>query len=246
MLIINADDFGRDRCATDRATACFKERRITSTTAMVFMSDSERAAGLAHDVGVPVGLHINFSQPFTATSVPPPLVAAHSRVARFLKRNKHALLFFHPTLPRDFRHCFEAQLSEFLRIFGQPSHFDGHQHLHLATNVLASGILPRGAKVRRSFTFAPGEKGMVNRAYRRVVDGILARRHLLTDYFFSLADYLAPERLEKVVTLSTRANVELMTHPALEPEFEFLMSDVFRDAIARTHLESYMTFKRAS
>ena len=243
MLIINADDFGRDRCATDRAMHCFREGRISSTTAMMFMADSERAAGLAHNTGIGIGLHINFSEPFTATAVPAPLAASQKRIARFLKRNKVALIFFHPFLTRDFRYCFECQHAEFLRLFGRPSHFDGHQHLHLATNVLAAGILPSGAKVRRSFTFARGEKGVLNRAYRRFVDNCLARRHPLTDHFFSLAHYMDPERLGRLVRLSRTANIELMTHPALLPEFDFLTSDNFRNVVGATRLTNYAELK---
>ena len=47
MLIVNADDFCRTRVATERAVACYKQGRITSTSARVFMEDSERAADLA-------------------------------------------------------------------------------------------------------------------------------------------------------------------------------------------------------
>ena len=113
---------------------------------------------------------------------------SHARIARFLKRSKHALLFYHPLLAQDFRSCFVAQLAEFARLYNRPpTHFDGHQHLHLATNVLVSRILPRGAKVRRSFTFFAGEKDPFNWAYRRLVDRSLAKRHVITDYFFSIA-----------------------------------------------------------
>src|SRR5687768_15843665 len=102
MLIVNADDDARDRVATDRALACYRENRISSTTGMVFMEDSERAAELAHDTRVPVGLHINFSEAFSGKA-PERLRVSHGRIARFLKRNKHALIFYHPLLSRDFK-----------------------------------------------------------------------------------------------------------------------------------------------
>jgi len=239
VLIINADDFGRDVRATDRALACFQQSRISSTTAMVFMVDSERAAGIAPaDLGI--GLHVNFSETFSASAVPESLLLAHGRIARFLKRNKHALLLYHPLLTRDFRYCFAAQLAEFERIYRRPpTHFDGHQHLHLATNVLVSRILPRGARVRRSFTFFADEKDPLNRAYRRLVDRALAKRHVITDYFFSIAHYLDPRRLEKIVGLSRTADVELMTHPALDDEFELLSSDGFASALAGTTIGNF-------
>jgi predicted glycoside hydrolase/deacetylase ChbG (UPF0249 family) len=213
---------------------------------MVFMADSERAARSA-PAGLGVGLHVNFSEAFSGASVPESVRAAHRRIARFLKRSKHALLFFHPVLSEDFRFCFAAQHEEFLRLYGRPpTHFDGHQHLHLATNVLVSRILPRGAKVRRSFTFFSGEKDPLNRAYRRLVDRSLSKRHVLTDYFFSIAHYIEPQRFERIIGLSRTGHVELMTHPALDHEFELLSSDSFAAALSRTTLGSFDALKPAA
>ena len=65
MLIINADDLGRSRAETDAALRCYKAGRITSVSAMVFMSDSERAAEVARENELDVGLHLNFGEPFT-------------------------------------------------------------------------------------------------------------------------------------------------------------------------------------
>ena len=64
MLIVNADDWGGWKSATDAALACYKAGRINSVSAMVFMEDSERAAELAQADGLDVGLHLNFTTPF--------------------------------------------------------------------------------------------------------------------------------------------------------------------------------------
>ena len=66
MLIINADDWGRSLAETDAALECYKAGRITSVSAMVFMGDSERAAELAKENKLDVGLHLNFTDRFTA------------------------------------------------------------------------------------------------------------------------------------------------------------------------------------
>ena len=66
MLIINADDWGRSLAETDAALECYKAGRITSASAMVFMGDSERAAELAKENKLDVGLHLNFTDRFTA------------------------------------------------------------------------------------------------------------------------------------------------------------------------------------
>ena len=65
MLIINADDFGRSVAETDAALRCYIAGRITSVSAMVFMADSERAAELAKENELDVGLHLNFTERFT-------------------------------------------------------------------------------------------------------------------------------------------------------------------------------------
>lgn len=228
MLIINADDWGRSPGETDAALKCFAAGRITSTSAMVFMEDSERAAEVARDVGIDVGLHLNFNERFTGKGVPPPLAGEHSRLAAYLRRSRYAQLLYHPTLRSAFRQVCGAQIAEFERLYGRPpSHVDGHQHMHLCTNMLLDGIIPKGQRVRRSFSFWPGEKSALNRAYRRFVDWKLARRYRTPDFFFALSQYLEPDRLQRVADLSHRRNVELMTHPLIRQERSFLLSAAF-------------------
>jgi len=65
MLIINADDWGRSMAETDAALRCYKAGRITSVSAMVLMEDSHRAAELAKEHQLDVGLHLNFTDKFT-------------------------------------------------------------------------------------------------------------------------------------------------------------------------------------
>ncbi len=91
MLIINADDWGRSVAETDAALKCFRERRITSVRAMVFMQDSKRAAKLTKDYELDdVGLHLNFSEEFTDKSCSKTLKETQGRIIRFLKRSKYA------------------------------------------------------------------------------------------------------------------------------------------------------------
>jgi predicted glycoside hydrolase/deacetylase ChbG (UPF0249 family) len=240
MMIINADDWGRSVEETDAALACYAQRRITSVSAMVFMVDSERAAKIAQERGIPTGLHINFNEPFSATVRDDRLRQDHFRIMRFLNRHRFALLLYNPFLRESFRYVFQAQVGEFLRLYGKrPTHFDGHQHMHLCLNMLGAAIIPRGEKVRRSFSFQPGEKGLVNRCYRASVDRWLGARHRLTDYFFALSQQLAEERFARVCRLALEADVELMTHPAIPREQVFLNSDQCFEALRTTPTGSY-------
>ena len=219
MLVINADDWGRSESETDKMLACHARGAITSVSAMVFMEDSERAAIIAKKEGVDSGLHINFTEAFTAKNTPSWLVESQKRISRFLKRSKYALLMYHPFLRKDFRRVFEAQQAEYLRLYGAaPSHMDGHQHMHLCSNMLIDRIIPAGTKVRRSFSSLDGERGAFNRGYRNMVDRALGRAYRMTDYFFDIGQCLDGERLKRVLEIAKKCKVELMTHPYRERE----------------------------
>ena len=226
MIIVNADDWGCTRIDTDAALSCYKKGRITSVSAMVFMEDSGRAADLAKNVGIDVGLHLNLDQQFTGKSCNGLLQQFHNRIRNFLTLNKYAFLFYNPALRKQFRYVYQAQLEEFLRLYGKPpSHIDGHHHMHLCTNMLLDKVIPRHEKVRRNVSFRPGEKNLLNRTYRCIVDKWLANRYFVTDYFFALSQYLQTNRLLQVFELSKKATVELITHPANVKEYAHIMSD---------------------
>ena len=226
MIIVNADDWGRSVAETDAALACHLNRRITSVTAMAFMPDSDRAAELAMTHGIETGLHLNFSQPFSAGATPARVAARQERVCSFINAHKYAFLLYNPMLRRDFFYTYQAQIDEFYRLYRRlPSHVDGHHHKHLCGNVLLDDVIPAGMKLRRNFFFWPGEKGYVNRAYRKLTDHLLGRRYRLTDYFFALSQCLQDDRLRKVLQLARTHCVEVMTHPASVAERECLMSD---------------------
>jgi len=94
-------------------------------------------------------------------------------------------------------------------------------------------------KVRRNFSFWPGEKSRFNRAYRALVDRWVARRYRLTDYFFDLTQCIEGKKLDRVAALARSSNVELMTHPILESESEYLMSDQFEAILQRLNVGGY-------
>lgn len=229
MLIINADDWGRSVAETDAALKCHSAGRITSVSAMVFMKDSERAADLAKENSIDIGLHLNFSETFTGKSSSERLGNYHNRIVNFLRSNKYAQLLYNPLLRKAFSYSCQAQIEEFGRLFArQPSRIDGHHHMHLCSNLLLSKVVPAGMKMRRNFSFRPGEKSLLNRAYRGLVDLWLARRYRLPDYFFDLTQCIREKKLDRVTALAKSNNVELMTHPIVQLEAEYLMSDEFR------------------
>ena len=225
VLIVNADDWGRDVETTDRILECVRLGAVSSASAMVFMEDSERAAALARERGVDVGLHLNFTTPFSTPLAIGRLTEHHGRVSGFLLRNRLSQVVYHPRLASSFEYLVAAQVEEFRRAYGaEPDRIDGHHHMHLCANVLVGELMPAGTLVRRNFSFVPGEKSWMNRFYRKSVDRLLKRRHRLVDYLFSLAPVEPLDRLRRIVSLARHAVVELETHPANTDEYQILTS----------------------
>ena len=239
LLIVNADDWGRDKQTTDRMLECLLRRTVSSVSAMVFMSDSERSAQLAREHGVDAGLHLNLSLAFSAPQCPPKVREQQRKLVSYLTRHPLARVMFHPGLLNAFDYVVKAQLDEFSRLFGgSAKRIDGHHHLHLCSNVLFAGLLPKGGLVRRNFSFQPGEKSLVNRLYRKAIDSRLARRHRIVDCLFTLAPLDARARLERIRLLAQTQIVEVETHPVNSDEYKFLTGDAVNRWIGSTPIAS--------
>jgi hypothetical protein len=227
MLILNADDWGRNVETTDKTLDCVKCGAVSAVSAMVFMEDSERAAAIARERNIETGLHLNFTTVFTAANCPAQVLERQRRLASYLLRSRLSQAVFHPGLVRSFDYVVRAQIDEYRRLYGaDPHRLDGHHHMHLCENVLLQGLLPAGTLVRRNFSFYTGEKNIWNRLYRRFIDQRLARRHRLVDLFFSL-EPLEPARLQRILSLSRQFAVEVETHPVNIEEYRLLTESRF-------------------
>lgn len=224
-LIVNADDWGRDIQTTDRILECVTIGTVSSASAMVFMKDSERAADMARGRGVDCGLHLNFTMRFSAPDCPSRLSEHQERIIRYLRGNRWAQAVYHPGLASSFKYVAGAQMEEFERIFDmKPRRLDGHHHMHLCANVLFGRLLPPATIVRRNFSFRPREKSRINRLYRRAIDHVLAKRHRLTDFFFSLPPLEPESRVDEIFSIARQSIVEVETHPVNAAEYKFLTS----------------------
>jgi predicted glycoside hydrolase/deacetylase ChbG (UPF0249 family) len=230
LLIVNADDWGRDRGTTDRIYECVSQASVSSVSAMVFMEDSERSATLAQERGIDTGLHLNLTTPFSGRRAEAGLKEHQQRISSYLRRHRLSPVLFHPGLTHSFEYVVAAQLEEFCRLYGAaPGRIDGHHHMHTCGNILVGRLLPAGTMVRRNFSFQPGEKSWSNRAYRGFVDRLLAKRHQLTDFFFSLTPLQPESRLQRIFSLAQQFVVEVETHPVSPEEYRFLTGgEIFR------------------
>jgi chitin disaccharide deacetylase len=239
-LIVNADDWGRDRETTDRILDCCNLGTVSSASAMVFMEDSDRAADIARERQVDCGIHLNFTTPFSGAEAPLRLREHQARITQYLRRNRFAKTIFHPGLVSSFEYVTSTQVEEFEKRFGKPPcRYDGHHHMHLCANVLFGKLLPSGVIVRRNFSFRPSEKGSFNRMYRQIIDGVLAKRHSITDYFFSLPPLEPPSRVVEIISVARSSIVEVETHPINPTEYNFLTGELLQSkekiAISRSY-----------
>jgi predicted glycoside hydrolase/deacetylase ChbG (UPF0249 family) len=224
LLIVNADDWGRDPFTTGRILGCVLRGTVSSVSAMVFMEDSERAAAVAQERGIDAGLHLNFTTPFSDPHCSDRLVEYQHELARYLLRHPLARAVFHPGLVRSFEYVVSAQIDEFCKLYQKgPARVDGHHHMHLCANVLLGGLLPKGSIVRRHFSYETGEKVVRNQIFREFTKVMLSRRHRLVDYFFSLPPLEPLNRLQRIFSLARCSAVELETHPVNLLEHQFLV-----------------------
>lgn len=224
VVIVNADDWGRDVVTTDRSLDCIDRGVVSSVSAMVFMGDSDRAAHLARQHGVDAGLHLNLTMPYSKPQCPSRLMEQQEKISRFLRSHRFAPVLYHPGLAASFEYVVRAQQEEYERLYGTPANrIDGHHHMHLCANIVFQNLLPRGIIVRRNIFLWPGEKSWSNRAYRRWQDRLLSHRYRLADFFFDLLPLDPCSRMERIFQLGTRFNVEVETHPINNDEYKFLV-----------------------
>jgi|HubBroStandDraft_3_1064219.scaffolds.fasta_scaffold27451_2 predicted glycoside hydrolase/deacetylase ChbG (UPF0249 family) len=244
LLIVNADDFGGNALATDRILACFAAGRITSTSAMVYMRDSARAAELARAGGLAVGLHLNLTQAFEDPETPAMVRERQARAVTYFADSRLRRFTYNPRMSALVKACLEDQLTRFHELFGQrPTHIDGHNHAHLSPTALLS--LPAGVVVRTGESdVRDGVSlgGLIRGARHKAI----AHRHRTTDYFFAidrLGRFPGEEDIKQLLDFADRASVEIMTHPDRDSDFHLLMSDAWARGLEQHALGSFRVLR---
>lgn len=243
LLIVNADDLGLSPADTDAILECFGAGAITSATAMVWMKDSERAAALAREAALPVGLHLNLIEPFSAPGVPADVAGTQRRVIERLRSKRPGVYLYHRAWRGDFERCIADQLARFIELYGRaPTHVDGHQHMHLVANALFSRALARVPRVRGPVARTASESAAVKRGLRSLLHQALRLRFHTTDICLSirgLVPSLGGSDLEAKLGFSEGESVEVMVHPGWPDELEVLRSAAWREQIARCRLGAF-------
>jgi predicted glycoside hydrolase/deacetylase ChbG (UPF0249 family) len=240
MIIITADDYGKNSQTTDSILECAAARRITSVSAMVFMEDSARAASVVPNQQIEVGLHLNFTLPFTDRLIPSGLADHQARLVSYLTKHRTAQAVFNPFLANSFKYVYQVQKDEFLSLYGRrPDFINGHHHMHLCANVLWGGMLRPGLRIRRPFSVEPAHRNRLYRVYQSALGWWVSRRFVSTDAFFSIVPFQDHLRLEKIAFLGITASVEIEVHPENRDEAGFLRSDSFLQVLGQTALGGF-------
>jgi hypothetical protein len=243
LLIVNADDWGIDAGTTAAIIQCLEAGAVTSVSAMVYMSYSDAAAELPVADALPAGLHINLTEAFTAADVDDVVRRRQARIARYFDGPSWRRWGASPALFREVERAIADQLDEFRRLYGrEPSHFDGHEHIHQSLGVLAARTLPSGAKMRPSFTYLTTEKSAPNRVVRAAINRGLQARFQAPRYFFSIRDMhpaLGGANMEEKLALSSGSTVEVMCHPGWDDERAILLDESWRALLVPRTLGGY-------
>jgi predicted glycoside hydrolase/deacetylase ChbG (UPF0249 family) len=132
QLIVNADDFGMSIGITDGICLAHRYGLVTSTSMIVNLPAADYALGRLDDVqNLGVGIHLNVCQgrPILPRQQVRSLVDGDGNFFSPAAMARKLTLF--QVDAWELESEFRAQIQWFKRGFGEPTHADSHQHMHL-------------------------------------------------------------------------------------------------------------------
>jgi chitin disaccharide deacetylase len=249
LVVVNADDWGLDAHTTDSILTCFESSSISSTTAMIWMEDSDRAAALGRERGLAAGLHLNLDTPFTDSKVPTSVRRAHERVVPWFASHPRHLATYNASrkFQRDVDASIASQLESFRTEYDrEPTHIDGHHQVHVAWNVVTSRALPPDIAVRTTHSRSVRRHRIPDRAIRWCHTAWLRHRFRTTDFLFDIRQIhpdLGGTRAREL-DAARSATIEVMTHPGVEDEYRVLQSGPWHSFLTSIRLGSFSDLPR--
>jgi hypothetical protein len=236
-MIVNADYWGYSPPVTDVIMRWFDAGMVTSTTAMMWMRDTQRAAEIARDRRLPVGLHLNLTAPFEARVVPERVRERQLAIVGHFAPDSWRMGAPFTGDPLLLSDVIRDQLDAFYELFGEPTHIDGHHHIHVHPAVLS--LLPPDIATRPM----PREPGALL-APDSERDRTLRATHPAPEVAVELPRLHARlgTTTSTLRTLAASAAVEIVTHPIADGDL--LGSATWREATAGLKLDSYRALSR--
>lgn len=248
LLIVNADDWGGSEETTGAILDTFEAERVTSTSALVYMADSDRAASVARERELPVGLHLNLTQPFDDGDTPRTVRDRQLRLTERFAGAGHdnrpgtAALrrwLYDPVVRSAVERGLADQLERFEVLYGgPPTHFDGHNYVDICPNVFLSRAIPRGSAMRGSLGAYPLVRTTMGRL-RGARQGIRGLRLRCPDHVLHVADLQLGARPDPRLRLARDASVEVISHPDDDRERSALMSPAWKRVLSEYRLGSF-------
>lgn len=240
-LIINADDFGYHSARNLAVVELLESGLLTSTTVLLNQPGSALALDYIRRSGRRVfGLHLNLSEGHALSSNRALAASAGPKWARGVTVAATAPFYY-----REIAAQFARAQEHF-----QPTHLDGHFHVHtrpifwapVASNMRRHGV----RNIRRYFTYLTRESNqhMVKRLAKRAFDVYMLRLRKLrtTDFFFEIQYFMNHHAL-LMRMLPESCSVEIETHPDLgvhpNHDYRALKSSEFASLISGFQLISY-------
>lgn len=231
MLIVGADDLGASPRVSRAILECLDRGLVSSASAMMWMHGTTSAAEQARERRAPVGLHLNFTLPFDADDTPPRVRERQLALTRIFTKESWREPAAHPELASLVRDAVRDQLDRFREELGEPTHVDGHHHVHVHQVVLEA--LPPELPIRAPLTAPDSEPtSFLGRWARR--RSTSRRTHALEHVHPALGGV----GLETLVR-SRDLTMEIVTHPADPRNREALESSDWTEAIAALPVGSY-------
>ena len=206
----------------------------------MFMEDTERSADFAESHNIPVGLHLNFTEAFTGIINNDKLHFIHNRLRKYFKASKYNQMLYNYRIVRELDYSFKSQYEEYFRIYQKiPTHIDGHHHMHLAASVIFSNIITKGLKIRKRFAINDNRVSFINRLYSYIVNRYLNKHYVCTDYFYGVNHEISETFLNFIINKAQTYNVEIMAHPGIFQDYNYLLSDEYYNIISPIKRCSY-------
>ncbi len=131
QLIINADDLGMNPQRSHGIFQAFEFGVVSSASIIPNMSHSDQAAKHAREREVPCGLHLNLTEG-TPVSDRAHVESLLEGNGEFRDRQQQRRMLAEGAVdPTHIEREIRAQIEWFLDAHGQPTHVDGHHHIHI-------------------------------------------------------------------------------------------------------------------
>ena len=221
-LCVCVDDFGLHEGVNEAVAVLAGEGRITAVSCMTqgpaWASGARLWQGALREQ-VDLGLHLNLTEPFAASSI-------HAPLPRLI-----AQMYLGQCNPQRLRHEISSQIDAFeLAIGGPPDFVDGHQHVHQLPHVRQALITelqaryphhrpwlrntrgPRPGSLKQRLIAALGSRALSRLAQAH---GYPQNAHLLGVYDFQGCATRYASLLNRWLDLASSSDV-LMCHPATQ------------------------------